>query len=235
MSPSRPASRISSHPARLITFGALMFTGLALLLNTKMRASPATSLGWLALSAVNVDAAAPLLNVTTLTSRDGYSLLECWQLTSVPVDNRSAMNYRVGNTSYAEWSIIEPRTTVGEAWALSAQCVSLFLSSPLDQRRKACRLTSDARITVVLNGLIRVSVPPPSCTKDACPSASVGYFMPGTLSSSMLFALDTKETSTKRGHYTEFPSDEQTVLLQMPFANSEVPEHTVLYDGPCKE
>lgn len=63
----------------------------------------------------------PPLNITALSSRNGYSVLECWQLSSVPVDAMSAANYAVGNTTAATWSRIEPRTTVGEAWAPHVQ------------------------------------------------------------------------------------------------------------------
>jgi hypothetical protein len=64
-----------------------------------------------------------LLNVTALTStQDGYSTIQCWQLTSsAPVAAMSALNYGIGNTSRATWSIIEPRTVVGEAWAPTVQ------------------------------------------------------------------------------------------------------------------
>lgn len=118
-------TRTSSSPKRLISFGAALFAGLALLLNTKMRTSLTTLLCGLALRTVPVNAAAAPLNVTAFTSRDGYSLFECWQLASVPVEARAAMNYDIGNTSSTEWSIIEPRTLVGEAWAPTAQCVLL--------------------------------------------------------------------------------------------------------------
>lgn len=61
------------------------------------------------------------LNITALSSRRGYSVLECWQLSSVPMDYMAAVNYAVGNTTVATWSRIEPRTTVGEAWAPHVQ------------------------------------------------------------------------------------------------------------------
>jgi hypothetical protein len=67
-----------------------------------------------------VASSAPL-NITALSSRNGYSVLECWQLSSIPVDAMSAANYAVGNTTVATWSRIEPRTTVGEAWAPHVQ------------------------------------------------------------------------------------------------------------------
>ena len=62
------------------------------------------------------------LNITALASRNGYSVIECWQLETEPVIARSATNWVVSpNTTQAELSIIEPRTTVGEAWAPAVQ------------------------------------------------------------------------------------------------------------------
>lgn len=61
------------------------------------------------------------LNITALSSRDGYSVLECWKLSSLPVEAMSAINFEIGNTIKATWSVIQPHTIVGEAWAPSAQ------------------------------------------------------------------------------------------------------------------
>jgi hypothetical protein len=70
------------------------------------------------------------LNITALSSRGGYSVIECWQLEAEAVYARSATNWIVSeNTTQAELSIIEPRTTVGEAWAPAVQCV--FLCRPV--------------------------------------------------------------------------------------------------------
>ncbi len=63
----------------------------------------------------------PALNITALSSRRGYSVLQCWQLSSVPLDFMAATNYAIGNTTGAIWSRIEPRTMVGEAWAPQVQ------------------------------------------------------------------------------------------------------------------
>ncbi len=73
------------------------------------------------LAACRAVASSAPLNITALSSRNGYSVLECWQLSSIPVDAMSAANYAVGNTTVATWSRIEPRTTVGEAWAPHVQ------------------------------------------------------------------------------------------------------------------
>ncbi|KAK1449226.1 hypothetical protein CMEL01_08541 [Colletotrichum melonis] len=169
------------------------------------------------------------LNITALSTRDGYSVIECWQLTSVPVEARAALNYAVGgDLTRAEWSIIQPRTTVGEAWAPAVQ------------------------LTVILNGLIRITSPaPPRNASQATPSLSppggssgdeastrpaqrTAYIQPGTVSSSLVIAADLKNASVHAGHFTEFPGDEPTVLVQVPFAGNAAPEHVVLGEGPCE-
>ncbi|VBB80488.1 Putative protein of unknown function [Podospora comata] len=182
----------------------------------------------------------PPLNITALSSRNGYSVLECWQLTSLPVDAMQAANYVVGGqTTKAVWSRIEPRTHIGEAWAPHAQ------------------------LSIILNGLIRITSPAPRPTEgngkgplnDSVmmsighgegdmgvvgedqeykkPETKTAYILPGTPRSSMLIAADLKSISTLAGHYTEFPSDEPTLLVQIPFDGDVVPEHIVLYEGGC--
>ncbi|KAI1874504.1 hypothetical protein JX265_004712 [Neoarthrinium moseri] len=161
------------------------------------------------------------LNITALASVNGYSTIQCWQLPTAPVDAMSALNYGIGNTSKATWSIIEPRTVVGEAWAPSVQ------------------------LSMVLNGMIHVSAPAAEelrnlsavidDSREAGPPPHVeAYLMPGTLASSLVIAADMKATSYISGHWIEFPSNEPTVLVQTPFADNQVPEHTVLHDGPCE-
>jgi hypothetical protein len=90
------------------------------------------------------------------------------------------------------------------------------------------------RLTVILNGLIRITTPymAPG-TNSSTFTTSVAYLVPGTLSSSVLIAADLAATSTIAGHYTEFPGDEQTVLVQVPFLNNDIPAHTVLHHGSC--
>ncbi|KAL2144227.1 hypothetical protein VTI28DRAFT_9438 [Corynascus sepedonium] len=176
------------------------------------------------------------LNITALSSRNGYSVLECWQLGAFPVDYMSAVNYALGNTTVATWSRIEPRTTVGEAWAPHVQ------------------------LSVVLNGLVRITAPSPGLTtagtagtenhgsvcvpdglllrtnqvrREQRPETHVAYAMPGTLRSSVLIAADLRSASMIAGHFTEFPSDEPTILVQIPFADDKAPEHAILYSGPC--
>jgi hypothetical protein len=97
---------------------------------------------------------------------------------------------------------------------------------------------------MILNGLIRITSPAPETEVNSSmslasplgnisPAASVAYIMPGTVASTLLIAADMKSSSYARGHYTEFPSDEPTILIQIPFVNNLAPEHAVLHDGAC--
>jgi hypothetical protein len=47
--------------------------------------------------------------------------------------------------------------------------------------------------------------------------------------SGFLFALDTAGT----GHVTRYPSDEETVAITAPFSEAKVPDHELLFQGPC--
>ncbi|KAJ0135651.1 hypothetical protein CTA2_2294, partial [Colletotrichum tanaceti] len=178
-----------------------------------------TTIGLVGLAATQAGAFTPL-NITALSSRDGYSVIECWQLAAEPVEARAALNYALGgDLTRAEWSIIQPRTTVGEAWAPAVQ------------------------LTVLVSGLIRITSPAARNASQATPSPgapaapppgqTVAYIQPGTLSSSVVIAADPRNVSVHAGHFTEFPGDEPTVLVQVPFAGNAAPEHTVVGDGPC--
>jgi hypothetical protein len=114
-------------------------------------------------------------------------------------------------------------------------------------KRDETSLLTLPRLSVILNGLIRITAPASAldepnaslCAWDGLaaekgrPKTKVAYIMPGTALSSVLIAADLKSASTIAGHFTEFPSDEATILVQVPFVDNKVPTHTVLYDGPC--
>ena len=36
------------------------------------------------------------------------------------------------------------------------------------------------------------------------------------------------------GHYTDYPSDKETVALQLPFKGGKLPEHLIVHNGSCK-
>ncbi|KAL9116629.1 MAG: hypothetical protein Q9187_006845 [Circinaria calcarea] len=49
----------------------------------------------------------------------------------------------------------------------------------------------------------------------------------------LIIAADTAAVS-KDGHITEYPSDRETVALQIPTLGGEVPAHRVLHEGACR-
>lgn len=49
----------------------------------------------------------------------------------------------------------------------------------------------------------------------------------------LIIAADTPDVS-KYGHISTYPTDSDTVALQIPFKAGYIPEHTVLYPGPCQ-
>lgn len=80
------------------------------------------------------------------------------------------------------------------------------------------------RLVVFLSGLIHITLPVPATGNASLDGA---YFIGGA--NAVLFAADT----TGLGHITTYSSDEPSVSLQVRFANGTVPDHTVLYPGPC--
>ena len=48
----------------------------------------------------------------------------------------------------------------------------------------------------------------------------------------LIIAADTDTRSP--GHLTFYPSDTETVAMQVPFKHGKVPGHKVLYAGPCR-
>lgn len=65
------------------------------------------------------------------------------------------------------------------------------------------------------------------------PEEEIAYIMPGTLTSSIILVTDLRHVSNLAGHGAEFPSNELTVLVQIPFEDDEIPAHTVLGTGSC--
>jgi hypothetical protein len=74
------------------------------------------------------------------------------------------------------------------------------------------------RLFVVLSGLVHVTLP--GSSYDA-------WIMEGV--NPVLVAADL----TGSGHTTEYPSNKETVALQLPFLDGKAPEHEVLHRGAC--
>jgi len=73
-----------------------------------------------------------------------------------------------------------------------------------------------ARLFILLSGVARIREPY---------SFHEFWIRPGGL----IVAADIESD----GHYTFYPSDVESVALQIPFNNGTLPEHDVLWQGPC--
>ena len=74
------------------------------------------------------------------------------------------------------------------------------------------------RLFVLLSGLAHVTLP------DGSDEVWIVEGVNG-----LIVAADT----TGAGHHTAYPSDKETVALQIPFAGGVVPRHEVLKQGAC--
>lgn len=86
----------------------------------------------------------------------------------------------------------------------------------------AISLTVLHRWVVFLSGLAHLTLP--NSTTEA--------WVEGGKNGAIL-ALDTADVSAL-GHYTTYPSQEQTTALQIPLGERGVPGHRVLHEGPCQ-
>lgn len=73
-----------------------------------------------------------------------------------------------------------------------------------------------------LSGLAHLSLP-----EDPTTSA---YVLGGEFG--LIFAADTADVSGV-GHSTSYPGNTETVALQVPTLDGEIPAHSILHDGPC--
>jgi hypothetical protein len=144
----------------------------------------------------------PSLNLTAISTSNGSSIFECWQLpnfyTSSGAGTVGALNLFLGNLDNATYTVIPPRFDGGIHNAPAPQFVAY------------------------LSGLARITLP--NSTAEACVQG--GNY-------GLMIAADSAEYSTY-GQITTYPSDADTVTLQIPFEGGYFPVHSVLYEGPCQ-
>lgn len=73
-----------------------------------------------------------------------------------------------------------------------------------------------------MSGLAYVTLPDDNTTSAYVSGGEFG----------LIFAADTADVS-ERGHRTQYPGVAETIILQIPVKDNEIPEHTVLHYGPC--
>lgn len=81
---------------------------------------------------------------------------------------------------------------------------------------------SNNRWVVFLSGLAHITLPGDSSTGAYVTGGQFG----------LIFAADTAAVSGT-GHRTVYPGTTETIALQVPTEDGEVPAHSVLHDGPC--
>jgi hypothetical protein len=85
------------------------------------------------------------------------------------------------------------------------------------------------RWVIFLTGLAHITLP--NTTSSSTTSKTDEAWITGGKYGAIL-ALDTPDVSVW-GHITKYPSDQETVALQIPLKEGEVPGHVVLYEGGC--
>lgn len=81
---------------------------------------------------------------------------------------------------------------------------------------------ADHRWVVFTSGLAYITLPDDDETSAYVSGGEFG----------LIFAADTAAVSEK-GHRTRYPGITETIALQIPTADGEVPKHDVLHAGPC--
>ncbi|KAF1355610.1 hypothetical protein EJ07DRAFT_168094 [Lizonia empirigonia] len=88
------------------------------------------------------------------------------------------------------------------------------------------QLTPYHRYSLIMSGLAHISTP-----NSGLPAHLNDAWITGG-PHGMLIAADLKEIVAK-GHVTEFPSQERTLIAQFPVAGNKAPAHKILHVGPC--
>lgn len=223
----------------------------ALILLTKMRLTAIilSSLSYFIVPAFTLSKAPPVpshLNFTTIGAANGRSTLECWQLSAPFVQSSQAGTSgaaiaQLGETGATSYTLLPPQFDGGLHNAPAVQYVLLSYhlppirkprplplpgpshSHPLSEVLYSWSLISRfARWVVFTSGLAIVSLP------NSTETATIHGGRNG-----LILAVDTKNVSAL-GHRTTYPSTKETIGIQIPTRNNEIPAHSVLHAGPCK-
>ncbi|KAH9993345.1 hypothetical protein F4779DRAFT_608746 [Xylariaceae sp. FL0662B] len=145
----------------------------------------------------------PKLNITAIGVHDGSSRLECWQL-----DEPFSRSTEPGTTGCATLQL-------GDLANTTYTVLPPHYDAPLHN--------APFRQWVFISaGLAYITIP-----GDDSPGAYVagGGF-------GLIFASDTADVSNT-GHRTQYPGVSETVHLQIPTKDGQVPAHFLLHPGPC--
>ncbi|KAF9869309.1 small secreted protein [Colletotrichum karsti] len=144
------------------------------------------------------------LNITAVAARNGVSHFECWEL-NTPF------------TSSNQSGLVKTRTaSLGDVSKMTYNVVPAgfdggFHPAPSNQW------------VILLSGLGVITLPDNTSTTITANGGGFG----------LVFATDTADR-TRQGHGSIFPGVTESIALQIPTRNNEIPKHRVLYhDKPC--
>lgn len=190
----------------------------SILSKATMKLSSTTSILTLIAGAVSQ---ATSFNITAISAANNAARLECWQLAAPPVLGRGAVNFDLGDFDGAFVGIIPPNTTTG-----TINNAAKVQSVEISHRQSTPQLTPYHRYSLIMSGLAHISTP-----NSGLPAHLNEAWITGG-PHGMLIAADLKEIAAK-GHVTEFPSQERTLIAQFPVAGNKAPAHKILHVGPC--
>ncbi|KAI1799470.1 hypothetical protein F4811DRAFT_543738 [Daldinia bambusicola] len=148
-------------------------------------------------------AASLRLNITAIGARDGSSTLECWQM-NTPFNSSSDPG--------TAGSLV---TDLGGVSNVSYSIIPPGYDGGLHH-------APYAQWVSFASGLAHITLPDDSSTSALVSGGEFG----------LIFAADTAPVS-ERGHRTQYLGITETIVLQIPTRDGEVPAHDVLHMGPC--
>ncbi|ROV96569.1 hypothetical protein VMCG_07822 [Cytospora schulzeri] len=143
------------------------------------------------------------LNITALGAANNASTLECWQM-----DTPFAISTQQGTSGSAQLQLGNASTMSYSV--LPAQYDAGVHNAPANQW------------VIFLTGLAYITLPADNTTSAYVSGGQFG----------LIFAADTSDVSGT-GHSTAYPGITETVAIQIPTQDGEIPLHTILHNGPC--
>ncbi|KID89007.1 small secreted protein, partial [Metarhizium majus ARSEF 297] len=143
------------------------------------------------------------LNVTAIAGVGGRSVFQCWQL-----ETPFTVSADAGTSGVARANLGDVRDF--SYFALPSNYDGGLHTAPANQW------------VAFVSGVARFTLP-----DDPAASVTVvgGDF-------GLIFAADTANVS-KQGHISQYPSNTETIALQIPVRDGKVPAHEVLHEGAC--
>ncbi|OKP13977.1 hypothetical protein PENSUB_246 [Penicillium subrubescens] len=162
-------------------------------------------------------ASANTLNITVINTHNNHSTLECWALECWALEPGFQSSTQAGTSG----------TQALNLGPIGSNASYTVLPAGFDGGRH----NAPAKQWVIfLTGLAHITLPNTTTTSSSSSSKTEAWITGGKHGA--ILTLDTPDVSTW-GHITKYPSDQETVALQIPLKEGEVPGHVVLYEGGC--